>query len=283
MASFTFFPSIPRSFEVRELLRVIDGLKPEPDETPWAKVERSVVALMERNSQIDRQNIYGLTAVALLQANLLHLARSTVCTLRERLDDGGYEVLSNNHRFFAGPQGPVDPLVAFFKKQAKVVECHRPFRIGDYPVSTAKAVMEQMRRHDEDKQRRTSDDKQMWFDNTLHRLARRFQCPPDLYGSHPGSSDSAISSKYRRTRKKLEGVFRNFTLRMAEESEEHWKFYLERALAKQFPPMDETQRAGFIARIQDEHGPPLPRLIYRQRKKVKMVEPEIGGAGSWSH
>lgn len=279
-ASFTFFPSIPRSYEVAELLRVSDALKDERDEKPWERAERAVVALLERNSQINRQSVYGLTACALLNEGCLHLARSSVCTLRERLDDGTYEVLSNNHRFFRLPTGVVDPLVAFYKKQNKTVECHAPQRIARYPVSTAQAVLEQMRRSESDAQNRASDEVRVWFENVIHRIARRYKCPPDLYGYQQGTSDQG-SPKYVKTRRRFEGIMRNFTERMKEESEEHWEYYLDAALKRQFPHMDETQRRGFIARIQDEHGPPLPRDVYQQRKKVKMVEPEIGGTGTW--
>jgi len=282
MASFTFFPSIPRSFEVRELLRVAKALKPEEGEPEHKRIERAIVALMEQNREVERQSIYGLTAVALFKAGMLDKARSSVCTLRERKDDGTYEVLSNNHRFYRLPQGVVDPLVRYFEKQGKTVECHRPFRINPYPKSVAAGVLAQFESDTFTKKRRKGDDKQMWFNTVIHRICRRLSLPPDLWGYSPGSTDAA-STKYHRMRRKLEGVLRGFTRRMEEEADEHWRSYLDVALSREFPHMGEEERHGLIMRLEDEHGPPMPREIYRQKKKVKLVEPEIGGSGMMSH
>lgn len=275
MASFTFFPSIPRGHEVRELLRVSKSLESKKGEPHFKRIERTIVAMMERNPELPRKNVYGLAALALFRAGMLEKARSSVCTLRERLDNGGYEVLSNNHRFFRLPQGVVDPIVAFYKKQHKKVECHRPYRINPYPVSVAQGVLAQVDRDQRQRGVQQSDEHQQWFNNTIHRIARRYGLPPDLYGSHSGSSD-ATTPRYRKMRSQFEGVLRHFTRRMAEESEEHWRFYLDNALQFEFPHMDSDHRRGFIERIQRDYGPSLPRNVYKQRKKVKLVEPELG-------
>jgi len=281
-ASFTFFPSIPRAWEVREYLRVAAALKDEPDEKPHQRIERAIVALLEQNPEIRKQVVYGLTAIALQRVGMLKQARSSVCTLRERLDDGTYEVLSNNHRFHRLPTSVVDPLVRFFEKQGKTVECYKPYRIRPYPVAVAAGVLAQFKSKQERDQRQTRDETQRWFDYAIHRICRRLSLPPDLWGFQQGSTDRT-SRRYKKMRRQLEGLLRVFTKRMQEESEKYWKGYLVNSLQREFPHMPEDDAVSLVERLENEHGPQPPRSLHKQRRKVKMIEPELGGSGNWTH
>jgi len=238
--------------------------------------------MLETNPETPRQDVYGLTAITLHRLNLLRDAHSVVCALRQVNADGSIELLANNHRFYRLQQGTVDPLYTMLTKQGKRLVCGQQYRIPTYPVALAVGLIAQLERNVNYGKRTQQDQTQGWFDNSIHRIARRYRLPPDLFGIQSGSRSDGASPQYSRMRQKFEGILRGFTKRMAEESEQ-WKAYLAKALEGEFPEMSRPERIGLIQRLESVQGPPLPRDVYRQRKKVKLIEPELGGASGGSH
>lgn len=293
--SHQFFPSIPRRWEIAELLRVSKALNDlkDKEEHPHERVERSVVALMEQNQEVPRQSIYGLTAVALQRVGLLESARTIACTLRERKPQqffrspgtqwklDYFEVLASNHRYFQLPGFRVDPIYVFYQKLGKQVECVQLQQTSSYPIGIAAGLLAQFVDSKADNKRRKNDKTQNWFNIVVHRLARRQLLTADALVPGNGNADRKIRIAIRR-RQGFEGMLRMMIPRFAEESKDHWEHHLANAIRFEFPNLDEKTTQNLVARVKDPNIVWTPSSIdfSFNRRKIKMVEPEIGDSGN---
>lgn len=276
MPSYTFFPSIPKMVDIGYLVKILKATKREDTKPPAEVVANAVVRLMSEDSAFPAQNAYGLTAVGLQYFGILSKFQSVVAALRKEEVGGdgkiSASIVSNNHRYFMMDDGTtVDPVFDFLVKNESGSKFTRASaaRINAYPVSVAQGLLAQFAKTSQQKQTAIRDDLQIWFDLTVQRLSSRFNMGE--------TSFNEATSKAHRQRRELEGTLRGCVDLFKERAPEHWRHHLLVSLTSRFPVAPPMLLSGLVSRLEDENGPGLPRKIYFQRKKVRMVEPDTTG------
>lgn len=282
--TYTYFPSIPKRFECSEMLRLLESEEYTKDEDTYHFIERVIAMLLEENKEVSHDSVYGLTAVALYKKNLLDTCYSMGASIRKygekpanqpgaRYRIQPVETLDNNHRYFVvkgeEEEKVVDPLLLYYKNTGNTVKRYSTRRISDYPSGIARGILAQFSKSTSEEITRRRDSKHNWFNTAVHRLAvRQNMLPSDWH-----NKDASTTKK----RMGLEGYLRLLVPIFEEKSPDNWRYYLKEALLNEFREMGEESASQFVKRIQYEDGPAAPRSMYRQRKNVKMLEPNLDG------
>lgn len=273
-AAFNFPLSIPRRWAVAELLRVSREVQDEVAQfPPTGRAHAKVLALLEGNPEVSARDVYGLTAVALHKEGALKGVESVVSSLFEKTiahvrdhyrnapTSPKPKLIDGGHRWFRAGSDEIDPLYVFLKNKNVDTWKQETKRAYAYPESVVLGVLAQF----ENSAHSADDPTQMWFRNVVRRLARRQQLTPHVWSSE--------SPKDIRARTGFEGYMRILLPRLREESASSWEYYLTRALTSEFPSWDSESIVRFVQRIQQEFGPEAPRSMYKQRKRIKLVDP----------